>query len=81
MTEIGRMIREEGITEGIAKGEARGEVKGKAGILKKQLIRKFKSVPQTYFTKIDSLSNETIDIIAIEILDMKSLSDLDPYLQ
>lgn len=91
MTEIGRMIVEEsiekgraegikkGIEEGIKKGRTEGKTEGKSEILIKQLIKKFKKVPEEYIQKIKTLSIDTIDIIALEIFDMEDIKDLEKY--
>lgn len=75
MTEIGKMIRDEGIKEGIKEGEK----KGKAEILIKLLIKKFKSVPQGYKEKINNLPEDTIDVIATDIFDIEKIEDLEKY--
>ncbi|KYH30543.1 hypothetical protein CLTEP_25850 [Clostridium tepidiprofundi DSM 19306] len=72
MTEIGKMIREEGLQE--------GKLEGKYEILVKQLIKKFKKIPEEYLKKIKTLSPDVIDIIALEIFDMKDIKDLEKYL-
>lgn len=87
MTEIGRMIREdgvkegleEGLKEGLKEGIKKGKEEGKAEILIKQLIKKFKVLPEEYKQKLKSLPEETIDIIATEIFDMESLKELEKY--
>jgi len=83
MTEIGRMIRDEGIKEGIkegiVEGEKRGEKKGKAELLIKQLIKKFKCVPNDYKEKIKELSEETLDVIATDIFDIEKVEDIEKY--
>ena len=76
MTEIGKMIREEGIKEGKKEGKA----EGKSEILIKQLIKKFKFVPDNYKEKIKKMSEENIDVIAIEIFDMDKIEDIEKYL-
>lgn len=85
MTEIGRMIIEEGMKEGmkegIKKGIKEGEKKGKAEILIKLLIKKFKSVPQEYKVKINNLSEDTIDVIATDIFDLEKIQDLEKYFE
>lgn len=72
MTEIGRMIREDGIKE--------GKIEGKAELLVIQLIKKFKKLPNEYIKKIKELPAETIDIIATDIFDLNSIEDLEKYL-
>jgi predicted transposase/invertase (TIGR01784 family) len=76
MTEIGRMIMEEGIEKGMEKGKT----EGKAEILIKQLIKKFKSVPNEYIEKIKKLSEEKIEVMATDIFDMESIEDVEKYL-
>jgi predicted transposase YdaD len=80
MTEIGKMIREEGIQEGIKKGILKGKLEGKSEILINQLIKKFKKVPNEYIEKIKTLSPNIIDILALEIFDMQDIKDLEKYL-
>jgi len=75
VTEIGRMI----IEEGEKRGEKRGEKKGKAEMLIKQLIKKFKSIPNEYKEKIKELPEETIEVIATEIFDLEKVEDLERY--
>ena len=52
---------------------------GKVELLIKQLIKKFKIIPDQYKEKLKSLSEENIDLIATEIFDMKSIVDLKKY--
>jgi predicted transposase/invertase (TIGR01784 family) len=84
MTEIGKMIREEGIREGIQEGKLKGiqegKLEGKSEILIKQLIKKFKKVPNQYIEKIKTLTPDIIDILALEIFDMQDIKDLEKYL-
>jgi len=75
MTEIGKMIREEGIKEGIKEGKA----EGKSEILIKLLIKKFKSVSEEYKEKIRKLPEETIDVIATDIFDLGDIKDVEKY--
>jgi len=67
MTEIGRMIVEE------------GEKRGKADLLIKLLIKKFKAIPNEYKEKIKELPEESIDVIANEIFDLEKIEDLEQY--
>lgn len=71
MTEIGKMLREDGIKEGLKEG--------KADILIKLLIKKFNILPEEYKKKLKSLPEETIDIIATEIFDLQELKELEKY--
>ena len=75
MTEIGRML----IEEGEAKGKIEGKAEGKTDILIRLLIKKFGSISDEYKTNIKNLSEETIDIIAMEIFDMEKLDEVNKY--
>lgn len=75
MTDIGRMIREEGIEEGIEKGIE----KGKAELLIKLLVKKFKKLPKEYIDKIRLLPEENVELIGTEIFDLEKVSDLEKY--
>lgn len=83
MTEIGKMIREEGLQEGLheglQEGLQKGKIEGKSDILIKQLLKKFKKVPKEYIDKIRTLPIDTIDILALEIFDMDDIKDLEKY--
>ncbi|GKU24369.1 hypothetical protein CFOLD11_11950 [Clostridium folliculivorans] len=67
MTEIGRMIWEE------------GRRLGKREILNYQLIKKFKKLSPYYEEKINSLSETVIEVIALEIFDIETVEDLEKY--
>jgi len=71
MTDVGKMIYEEGMEEGIEKG--------KVDLLIRQLIKKFKIVPEDYKKQLMTLPQETIEIIGTEIFDMKSVEELKKY--
>ncbi|OAA83837.1 DUF4351 domain-containing protein [Clostridium ljungdahlii] len=75
MTEIGKMIRDEGIEEGIEKGKT----KGKSEIIIRLLVKKFKKVPEEYIDRIKFLSDETLECVATDIFDMESVEDLKKY--
>ena len=75
MTELGRMLIEDGRTE----GRIEGRTEGKIETLIKLLIKKFGFLSEEYKNKISKLSSETIDIILMEIFDIKSLNELDKY--
>ena len=75
MTDVGRMIFEEGKEE----GREEGREEGKVDLLIKQLIKKFKIVPEEYKKKLMTLPKETIEIIGTEIFDMQSIDELKRY--
>ena len=83
MTELGRMLIEDGRTEGRIEGRiegrTEGRTEGKIETLIKLLIKKFGFLSEEYKSKISKLSNETIDIILMEIFDIKSINELDKY--
>jgi len=80
VTEIGRMLREDGIREGRAEGKAEGKAEGNAELLIKQLTKRFKKIPKEYVEKIMTLPQITIDVIAIDIFDFQNIKDLEKYL-
>ena len=71
MTELGRMLMEDGIKK--------GREEGKAEVLIKQLIKKFGFLSEDYKNKIKNLSSDVMDIILLDIFEIKSLSELDKY--
>ena len=71
MTELGRMLIEDGIEKGIEKG--------KADLLIKMLVKKFKNVPNEYREKIKKLPQDTIEVIGMDIFEMNSINDLEKY--
>ena len=70
MTEVGKMIYEEGIEKGIEKTKE---------MLIKQLIKKFKIVPEEYKKKIMALPQDVIEVIGTEIFDINSIDELKKY--
>lgn len=80
MTEIGKMIRDEGIKEGLEKGIEKGKTLGKAETLIKLLSKKLGKIPEEYKIKIKALSEDTIDIISLEIFDIKNIEEIEKYL-
>jgi len=83
MTEIGKMILEDGIAKGMQKGMEKGMEKGrkegKAQLLLKLLTKKFNKIPTEYKNKIMELPDETIEIIGIELFEMKDLKEIEKY--
>ncbi|MEQ8197253.1 MAG: DUF4351 domain-containing protein [Clostridiaceae bacterium] len=67
MTEIGKMIFEDGKAE------------GKAEVLVKLLIKKFKFVPQGYIDKIKTLPEAITENIATDIFDIEKVEELERY--
>ncbi|MCA1075863.1 DUF4351 domain-containing protein [Clostridium bowmanii] len=79
MTEIGKMILEDGIAKGMEKGMEKGRKEGKAQLLLKLLTKRFNKVPNEYKNKIMELSDETIEIIGLEIFYMKDVKEIEKY--
>ena len=83
MTEIGKMIHEDGVEEGIKEGKIEGKkegkIEGKSEIVIKLLTKKFKKLPEDYISKIKLLSDITLETIATDIFDMKKVQDLEKY--
>lgn len=83
MTEIGKMIRDEALEEGKQEGKKEGlkegGTKGKADILIKQLIKKFNKLPEAYKDNIKNLSEDTLEVIALNIFDLEKAEDLERY--
>jgi hypothetical protein len=75
MTDIGKMIYEDGLKD----GEERGEKIGKALSVIKILTKKFGKLPQGYNDKIMELNDIILDLMITDILDYKSLEDVKKY--
>ena len=71
MTELGRMLIEDGIEK--------GRTEGKTDLLIKMLVKKFKNVPDEYREKIKNLPEDTIEVIGMDIFEMNSINDLEKY--
>jgi hypothetical protein len=71
MTDIGKMIRADGMREGMETG--------KAELLIKLLSKKFKKLPEGYEEKIKKLPTATIELIATDIFEIEALEDLERY--
>ena len=71
MTELGRMLIEDGIEK--------GKTEGKTDLLIKMLVKKFKNVPNEYREKIKMLPQDTIEVIGMDIFEMNSINDLEKY--
>lgn len=81
MTDIGRMIFEDGIKKGREEGLKEGLKEGKIETILKLLVKKFGKIPEEYKGKLRNLPLEIIDIILIEIIDMKDIKELEKYLE
>lgn len=79
MTEIGKMLREDGIKEGKEEGKIEGKLEGKAEMLLKLLTKKFNKVPDDYRKILMKLPEERLEIIAIEIFNINDLKEIEKY--
>jgi flagellar biosynthesis/type III secretory pathway protein FliH len=77
------MIREEGIREGIREGKEEGVKeglkKGKVDTLIKLLTKKFGKVSKDYESEIRNLSEDSIDIITIDIFEINDIKEIEKY--
>ena len=80
MTDIGKMILEDGIEQGKKQGKIEGRIEGKYELLIKQLSKKFKKIPEQYKEQLKKLPDETLEIIGLEFIDMKDIKEIEEYL-
>lgn len=73
-------LKNDAIKEGLEEGIKEGEVKGKSNLLVTQLIKRFPGLSDYYIKKIKSFPEETIELIATDIFDLKKVEDIDKYL-
>ena len=79
-TRLGEAI-EEGLERGKTEGKSQGIAQGKADILIKQLNKKFNSLPQDIENSIKKLSEDKLEILALDIFDLKSLDEVYKYIK
>ncbi|MBV4435744.1 DUF4351 domain-containing protein [Clostridium tyrobutyricum] len=75
---IDNIIRE-GRKAGIKAGIKEGIKAGKSELIIKILAKKFIKLPDSYVDRITDLSDETLDQIAVDILDMEKVEELERY--
>ncbi len=61
-------------------GMEKGMQIGMEYLLWKQILKKFPKTPESYYDKIKKLQSEKLDILGMELMDMKDMSELDRYL-
>ncbi|KOR31615.1 hypothetical protein TI05_12445 [Achromatium sp. WMS3] len=71
-----RNIFAKGEMRGISKGKAEGKAEGAALMLKKQILRKFKTLPKWAEQKIDKANSKQLENWAENIFDAKILKQL-----
>lgn len=63
----------------IREGKKEGKEEGKKELITKMLVKKFAELPEEYTYKINKLSDETLDNIAVNIFDMEKIEELEKY--
>ncbi len=85
MTELGRLLREEGKKEGKEEGIKEGKKEGRRQELirtsTRLLTKKFGILPDNIKGKIENSDTTVLEIIVDEILDFKKLEDTYKYLK
>jgi predicted transposase/invertase (TIGR01784 family) len=72
-------IIREGRKTGMEEGRKEGRKEGKSELIIKMLAKKFIKLPDGYVNRIANLSDETLDKIAVDILDMEKVEELERY--
>ncbi|WP_052246062.1 DUF4351 domain-containing protein [Clostridium tyrobutyricum] len=67
------------IREGRKEGIKAGRKEGKSELIIKILAKKFIKLPDSYVDRITDLSDDTLDKIAVGILDMEKVEELERY--
>lgn len=78
--EIYRRGFEEGLEKGLEKGIEKGVGKGIAETIIRQLCKKLGELPSEYKERILGQARPTLELIAENIFDIESLSELDRFL-
>lgn len=79
MTELGRLLREEGKEEGRKEGKKEGRKQELIRTSTRLLTKKFGILPDDVKTKIENSDTTVLEIIVDEILDFKKLEDTYKY--
>ncbi|MHC6179311.1 DUF4351 domain-containing protein [Clostridium sp. JNZ X4-2] len=80
--EIDKKLKQEGKEEGREEGreeERENGRKEKAEVLIEQLRKKFNGLPENYEDRIETLSNDKIKAIGVNIFDIEKIKDLERY--
>ena len=73
-------IAEKLIQEGMEKGITKGMEKGKEELIWKQITKKFPKISYDYYEKVKGLRADQLDILGLELIDMKDPQELDRFL-
>nr|VFJ77867.1 MAG: protein of unknown function (DUF4351) [Candidatus Kentron sp. FW] len=74
--DITKTARQEALREGVQQGMQRGRQEGEAGLLLRQLSRRFHPLPDEITQRIHTADPNTIETWADRILDAKSLDEV-----
>ena len=80
MLTIAEKLIQEGMEKGITKGMEKGMEKGKEELIWKQITKKFPKIPYDYYEKVKGLRADQLDILGLELIDMKDPQELDRFL-
>ncbi len=69
-----------GIEQGMEQGMERGMAQATQNLIIKLLLAKFKNLPDTYEEKVREQDEQSLNVIATKILEMKRLEELKDYL-
>jgi len=61
-------------------GMEKGMEKGKEELIWKQITKKFPKIPYDYYEKVKRLRADQLDILGLELIDMKDPQELDRFL-
>ena len=64
----------------IQEGMEKGMEKGKEELIWKQITKKFPKIPYDYYEKVKGLRADQLDILGLELMDMKDPQELDRFL-
>lgn len=81
MTELGKLLKQEGIEEGIERGRKEGLKEGLVKTSIKLLTKKFGILPDDIKNKIENSDTTVLEIIVDGILDFEKLEDIFKYLK
>lgn len=79
-TRVYREAKAEGELIGETRGRSEGKAEGEAGLILRQLNRRFGTLPAGVSERISQLTIEQLDELGEALLDFTSLSDLDAWL-
>lgn len=73
--------RQEGRQEGREEGRQEGRQQGEKSLLQRQIVRKFGALSDRLNAAVENLGAESLESLAIALLDFSSITDLEAWLQ